>query len=380
MIYFDHAATSWPKPDCVKEAAIKALDLYGNPGRGIYSLSMNAARMVYETRGELLKFFDAHENDCAVFTSGATESLNMVIKGMLEAKDHVITTAMEHNSVLRPLYEMNVNLDILPLDNQGNIELKMLQERINDETKMVVCAYASNVTGNINPISEIAEICHAKGVLLVIDAAQAAGCHSISMQKEGIDVLCFSAHKGLLGPTGLGGMIIPADLKIKSIKSGGSGFDSYSKTQPVMLPERLEAGTLPIHQIAMLQKALQYIQITGIEQIEGHANKLAEYFYQKMKENNNLFFYGDYDNSKRTPIVSFSSNLLSSDEIADELSENYDIAVRCGAHCAPLVHQHFNTVESGMVRCSFAFSNTIEEVEKLISALNEILGEAVLCE
>lgn len=380
MIYFDHSATSYPKPECVKKAMYESFDVYGNAGRGTYALSLRASRLIYKTREYCKMFFDAPQHAQVVFTSGATESLNIIIKGMLQTSDHVITTTLEHNSVLRPLYDMQqqgVELSFLSCDYKGVLNIDEIEKQIQKNTKMLICTHASNITGNVNDIKAIGEICHKHDIIFVVDVAQSAGHYPFSMIEDGIDILCFSGHKGLLSPTGIGGIVMKQEYEIQPLISGGTGFDSYAKKQPSTLPEHLEAGTMPIHAIAGLYAGLKYIHDIGIEQIHKKEIGLANLFYQRLIQIPDVRVIGDFKSRKRCAIVSFMIDGYTSDEIVDILSDEYDIAVRGGAHCAPLLHEYFHTTETGLIRFSFGYENSEKEVCIALDALQQIVSEHI---
>ena len=371
-IYADYAATHITKPDCVKDAMIHALSL-GNSGRGVNESSLDAARKIYEVRTKVDLFFDGYGPEQVVFTSGITESLNTVIKGYLNKGDHVITTFMEHNSVLRPLYEMEqqgVRLTITSPD------VDHIEQAIYEDTKMVVMIQASNVTGEVFDIRSVGKLCKEKGILFVVDTAQSAGVIPISMKEDYIDVLCFTGHKGLMGPQGIGGICIRKGVKIHPLKTGGTGILSFSKTQPEALPQALEAGTLNGIGIAGLGAAIDHINTYGINKIRKQEKNLIETFYKKMKEIKGIKTYHEnpLDFKKQTAICSINLEEYDSGSVSDELMERFHIQTRSGAHCAPLVHEHFGTVEQGMVRFSFGHETTIEEINQIIHAV-KILAE-----
>ncbi len=371
-IYADYAATHITKPDYVKDAMIHALSL-GNSGRGVNESSLDAARKIYEVRTKVDQFFDGYGPEQVVFTSGITESLNTVIKGYLNKGDHVITTFMEHNSVLRPLYEMEqqgVRLTITSPD------VDHIEQAIYEDTKMVVMTQASNVTGEVFDIRSVGKLCKEKGILFVVDTAQSAGVIPISMKEDYIDVLCFTGHKGLMGPQGIGGICIRKGVKIHPLKTGGTGILSFSKTQPEALPQALEAGTLNGIGIAGLGAAIDHINTYGINKIRKQEKNLIETFYKKMKEIKGIKTYHEnpLDFTKQTAICSINLEEYDSGSVSDELMERFHIQTRSGAHCAPLVHEHFGTVEQGMVRFSFGHETTIEEINQIIHAV-KILAE-----
>ncbi len=378
MIYFDNAATSLHKPDTVADAVYHAIHNMGNVGRGTHAPSLQAGRVVYETRVLLAELFNVKDPGRIAFTMNATESLNIVIKGLLEAKDHVITTQLEHNSVLRPLYEMEkkgVELTIVKSDFNGNIQIDDIKNSIKKNTKVVICTHCSNLTGNLVDIEKIGAICKEKGVLLVVDAAQTAGVFPIHVEKQHIDVMCFTGHKGLFGPQGTGGIYVREGIEIYPLKTGGSGSFTYSKSHPNIMPEALEAGTLNGHGIAGLHAGVSYCLKNGIDQIRQKELELMWQFYDGIKEIPNIKIYGDFTKKSRAPIVTFNIGDYDSSEVSDQLSEDYGIYSRAGGHCAPLLHEALGTKEQGAVRFSFSHFNTMEEVSKGIEAVKAIAFE-----
>lgn len=365
LIYFDNAATTLMKPSSVAEAVYHAIQTMGNGGRGIHLPSLHTGRIVYETREALATLFSAQSPKQIAFTSNATESLNLAVKGLLKSGDHVITTELEHNSVLRPLYEMNtkgVELTIIESDLLGNVNLHHIEEKIKPNTKMVICTHCSNVTGNLIDIETIGQICKKHKVLFVVDAAQTAGIFPIDVEKQNIDVLCFTGHKGLLGPQGIGGLYVKEGVLISPLKAGGSGFSTFSKKHPSIMPECLEAGTLNGHGIAGLYAGVSYILDNGIEKIREKETKLTEIFYHGIKELPGIKIYGDFTTKERGSILSFNLGGYDSNEVCDELAQTYNICTRGGGHCAPLLHSRLGTKDRGMVRFSFSHFNTEEEI------------------
>lgn len=338
-----------------------------------------AERVIYATREALAKLFQVKDASRIAFTSNATESLNMAIKGLLQKGDHVITTEIEHNSVLRPLYEVEakgVELTIIPSDLRGRIYSQHIKENIKKNTKMVICTHASNVTGNLMDIEEIGRICEEANVFFVVDASQTAGVFPIHVEKQKIDVLCFTGHKGLLGPQGTGGIYVREGIEISPLKTGGSGFLTFSKTQPSMMAECLEAGTLNGHGIAGLYAGVIYLMEKGIEQIRKKEQELMWQFYEGIKDISNIKIYGDFSIKERAAIVSLNIGAYDSTEVSDQLAEDYGIYTRAGGHCAPLLHQALGTKEQGVVRFSFSFYNTQEEVDRAIHGLRELAVES----
>lgn len=425
MIYFDNAATTKDKPKEVIEAVVYALQNFGNSSRGIYSESLSADRMIYDTRKQLAKLFHAGNARQVVFTKNSTESLNVAIQGLLESGDHVITSVMEHNSVLRPLNyfkKKGVTVSYLGVDERGVLQWSNLQDLILPNTRAVILTHASNVTGNINPIEEIGAICRERNILFIVDASQTAGAFEIDMERAKIDVLCFTGHKSLLAPQGVGGMCVGKDVYIRPLMSGGTGTHTYDEFQVDAMPTRLEAGTLNSHGIAGLHAALGYIashtECVSIEREEGISNedftgmdavlkkdlrldsifrdfghvlqdastagewrwnaltgkalRVAKYFYDAVMEIKGIRIYGDFTSWYRSPIISLNIGDLDSSYVSDVLSTEYQIATRPGAHCAPRMHRAMGTVNQGMVRFSFSHKNTYEEIDIAIMALKEI--------
>lgn len=375
MIYFDNAATTLKKPKEVAEAVYNAINNFANASRGSYELSLNSERIILSARERLKKLFNADSPNCIAFTNNSTEALNIAIKGLINKNDHIITTSFEHNSVLRPIYEMEklgAEITIIKADKNGNIDYDEIENNIKENTKAIICAHASNVIGNILDISFIGKISKKYNLLFILDASQTAGCVPIDIKNNFIDVLCFTGHKGLMGPQGTGGLCVRKDLYIKPLKTGGSGIKSYSKTHPENMPTRLEAGTLNGHGIAGLNAALEFIENKTIEKIKNHERELSRYFYDSIKNIENIKFYGDYKTDNRVSIVALNIGEIDSSKISDILSNDYNIATRPGAHCAPLMHEALGTINQGIVRFSFSYFNTFEEVDKGIEAIKEI--------
>ena len=376
MIYMDNAATTLQKPECVAKAVVNAMNSFGNAGRGLNDASMGASRVVYDTREKLCRLFHGENPKQFAFTSNATESLNTAIQGLIGPGDHVITTMLEHNSVLRPLYEreaVGVELTILRCDTYGNISYEEIEAAIRENTKAIVCTHGSNLTGNLTDIGRIGAIAKKHGILLIADASQTAGLIPIDVQEMRIDVLCFTGHKGLYGPQGTGGIYVRPGVEIKPLKRGGSGIETYNKNHPAQMPTALEAGTLNSHGIAGLNAALTYIEETGVEHICRLALERMWQFYEGVCDIPGVTVYGDFSEKERVPIVSLNIEDFDSAEVSDELLTEYGIATRAGGHCAPLMHEALGNVEQGAVRFSFSHFNTQEEVEKAISAIRELV-------
>lgn len=374
MIYLDNAATSYQKPEAVYQAVQEAMYHMGNSGRGAHGASLDASRQIYSARELLAELFHAGDPSRVAFTANSTESLNMAVFGLFGPGDHVITTMLEHNSVLRPLYlleEAGLELTILPVDQNGCICYEDIEKAIRPNTKGIICTHASNLTGNMVDIGRIGRFCRKKGLLFVVDASQTAGVFDINMEEMGIDVLCFTGHKGLLGPQGTGGICVRQGVAVRPLIVGGSGVHSYSKSHPEDMPTALEAGTLNGHGIAGLYAALRYIQETGMEQIRERELSLMRQFYDGVRTIPGVTIYGDFT-GQRAPIVSLNIRDYDSGEVADELAYHYEIYTRAGAHCAPLMHRALGTESTGAVRFSMSHFNTEAEIDEAVRAVHEI--------
>ena len=378
MIYMDNAATTMHKPQEVIDAVVNAMNSMGNAGRGASEAALSASRVIYDTRDRLAELFGAEDARRIAFTSNSTESLNIAIKGSLNPGDHVITTVLEHNSVLRPLYEMEKNgveLSIIRCDEKGMPDISQMEASIKENTKMIICTNGSNLTGNYVDVSVIGKMAHAHGLMFVVDASQTAGVFPINVQEMNIDILCFTGHKGLLAPQGTGGIYVKEGIELRPLKTGGSGIQTYSKEHPVQMPTALEAGTLNGHGIAGLHAALGYLKKEGIDNIRRKEQELMWRFYNGVKDIPGVKIYGDYSQKERCAIVTLNIGDYDSSEVSDELLMEYDISTRPGAHCAPLMHEALGTVEQGAVRFSFSHYNTDEEVDTAIRAIRELAVE-----
>ena len=372
MIYLDNAATTLHKPQQVIDAVVHAMQSMGNCARGTHEEALDAARTVYDARVRLASLFGCPRVDHVAFTANSTEALNMAINGLIDPGDHVISTDLEHNSVLRPLYrleaEHGAELSFVPADKLGNVDYADFERLMKPNTRAVVCTNASNLTGTVLDIERIAKTAHSHGALVIVDASQTAGCWPIDMKKMGIDVLCFTGHKGLMGPQGTGGICVK---EVRPFKVGGSGVQSYSRTHPAEYPTRLEAGTLNGHGIAGLGAAAKFISETGVENIHAKERSLMLRFYEGVKNIEGVTVYGDFTKDK-TAIVALNIRDYESGEVSYELSQGYGIATRPGAHCAPRMHKALGTAEVGAVRFSFSFYNTEEEIDEAVRAVAEL--------
>ena len=375
MIYLDNAATTLQKPQCVIDAVVRAMNSMGNAGRGAHNNSLSASRVVYDTRCKIAKLFGCKRPDHVVFTCNSTEALNIALNGIFSPGDHVITTDLEHNSVLRPLYRLEkegvITLDFVPADRMGRPDYSAFESLIRPETRAIVCTHASNLTGNMIDIARVGKIAHGKGLLFVVDASQTAGAVPIDMEEMNIDILCFTGHKGLMAPQGTGGLCIRDGVEIRPFKVGGSGVHSYDKEQPSPYPTRLEAGTLNAHGIAGLSAAIDYVNQIGVENIRNHENALMRRFYEGVSAMEGITVYGDFE-TPRTAVVTINIGDEDSSMISDVLFEDYEIATRPGAHCAPRMHEALGTTEQGAVRFSFSWFNTEADVDAAIQAVREL--------
>lgn len=378
MIYLDNAATTLHKPPQVAKAVADALQSMGNSARGTHAGSMAASHTVYDTRVKLAKLFGCPRADRVAFTANITEALNIAVNGLIGRGDHVITTDCEHNSVLRPLYrladEQGVEVSFVPADRQGNLDYDTFERLMRPHTRAIVCTHASNLTGNLTDLARVSAVAKAHDVLLIVDAAQTAGAYPIDMTALGIDVLCFTGHKGLMGPQGTGGLCVREGLTLRHWKVGGSGVQSYSRTHPTQMPTCLEAGTLNSHGIAGLSAALDFIAQVGVGAIHDRETALMRRFYEGVKEVPGVTVYGDFSR-RRMAIVTLNIGDYESGAVSDALSEEYGIATRPGAHCAPRMHQALGTVQQGAVRFSFSWFNTEQEIDTAIRAIRELAAE-----
>ena len=376
MIYLDNAATTLHKPPQVMEAVLHAMITMGNAARGAHGGALEASRTVFGTREKLARLFSCRRADHVVFTANSTEALNIAINGTIHRGDHVISTDCEHNSVLRPLYrleeERDVELDFVPADRQGRVDYSDFERLMRPNTRAVVCTHCSNLTGNIMDLERISDIAHRHGALLLVDASQTAGTVPIHMEALGVDVLCFTGHKGLMGPQGTGGLCIRPGVEIAPWKVGGSGVHSYDRHHPMEYPTRLEAGTLNSHGIAGLSAALDVILERGVEDIQRAEHALMQRFYEGVRDIPGVTVYGDFSVPERCAIVALNIRDYDSSAVSDELTVTYGIATRPGAHCAPRMHKALGTTEQGAVRFSFSFYNTEQEIDAAIAAVRAI--------
>ena len=376
MIYLDNAATTFPKPEAVYNAMMDCMKNYcANPGRAGHKLAMKAAIEIYDTRENIAKLFNIDNPMNIVFTNNATDSLNLAIKGVVNKGDHIITTSMEHNSVIRPikaLEKVGVENTIVQCDEQGFLNIDDLEKAIKPNTKLIVTTHASNVCGTLIDIKSISEIANKHNILYLIDASQTVGVYDIDLKDIKADMLAAPGHKGLLGPQGTGILYIREGLNIDILKEGGTGSRSEDLFQPDLLPDKYESGTHNTPGIVGLNEGVKFIFKEGIDKIKEHEEELCKYMLERLEEVPNIRIYGPKDANKRASVISINIGNMDSGEITFLLDSEYDIATRSGIHCAPLAHKTLGTLEQGAVRFSIGYFNTKEEIDKAINALKEI--------
>lgn len=377
MIYLDNAATSVMRPQCVVDAVCRAMTTIGNPGRGACAESLDAGRVVWECRERLASLLGCARPDHVCFAPNSTAALNTAINGLVRPGAHVVTTVMEHNSVLRPLNrlaaERGVRVEHTGTDELGRLGYDDLRRLCAGGCDVVVCTHASNVTGNVVDLRLVSQIAHDAGALLIVDASQSAGCIPIDMGEMGIDVVCFTGHKGLMGPQGTGGLAVAEGIDVRPWNMGGTGVSSFEPLQPEGWPTRLEAGTLNAHGIAGLSAAVDFIDGLGGPEVVGeHERVLASRFAASVRGVPGVKLYGDLGQSGRAGIVALNVGELDSSEVSDMLSAGFGIATRPGAHCAPLMHRALGTLDQGVVRFSFGWFNTEADADTAAAAIAEI--------
>jgi cysteine desulfurase/selenocysteine lyase len=379
MIYLDNAATSFPKPEIVYEAVDHFNRCVGaNPGRSGYAAAREAERIIDETRGLLARLFHVDRRSQIVFTANATEALNLALKGLLQPGDHVVTTATDHNSVLRPLRSLKerrqIDVTWVKCDRAGFINPEDVHAALRSNTRLVCITHASNVTGALHDIKTISSLVHANGTLLLVDAAQTAGCVRIDVQEMQIDLLAFTGHKGLLGPQGTGGLYIKSGAQeaIQPFREGGTGSQSSSDWQPERMPDRFEGGTLNTPGLAGLGAGVRFVLETGVESIQAHERVLTDRLLDRLVCIPGIKIYGPSPGPHRVAVISFTLEGWPPLNLAHLLASAFDVATRSGLHCAPLVHQYLGTSDTGTVRASIGYFNTSDDVDALCNALEQI--------
>ena len=378
-IYLDNASTTFPKAPNVANAMANYITNYGiNINRGSYALAYDVEDIIYTTRQRLHTLFNGHDPSHVIFTQNVTMSLNMVIKGLLKAGDHVLVSSIEHNAVMRPLTQLldkGITFDIIPCDVTGSIEKDAIKSLIRPNTVAIITNHASNVCGTIQPIESIGAICKAHNLHFIVDAAQTAGVIPIDVKAYHIDALCFTGHKGLLGPQGIGGIILTKEMAqiLTPLIAGGTGSFSHLETMPTNMPDAFEAGTLNLPGIIGLNEGVSYIESIGMENIHNHELALTKAFLEGLHSITGVNIIGKQDIQDRTAVVSITIDDMDAASIAYELESKYHIMTRVGLHCAPRAHQTLGTYPEGTVRFSFGYANTYEDVETALSALHRIL-------
>ncbi|MDO5018763.1 MAG: aminotransferase class V-fold PLP-dependent enzyme [Lagierella massiliensis] len=379
MIYFDNGATSWPKPEIVYEKTLEAMKEFGaNPGRSGHSMSLKMDREIFNARAKVAEFIGGDNPLNLIFTKNCTDALNIAIKGSYKENSHVITSAMEHNSVLRPLVHLRdegkIELTIVEADEKGVLDPKDFKNSIKENTDLCVLTGMSNLVGTITPLDEILKILKENNIFVIVDGAQCVGYLDMDVKRQNIDILCFPGHKALLGPMGTGGLYINTDRVLRTIEEGGTGSFSQDLNMPSIYPDKLEGGTLNGPGIVGLGYGIDYINKVGLESIREKENNLKNYFIESAKKIEKVRLYGPLDD-KQGPVISLNIEGLDSSSLAYILDHNYGIATRAGFHCAPLAHKAIGTEQKGAVRFSFSSFNTKEEVNSSILALREIVQE-----
>ena len=378
-IYLDNASTTFPKAPTVATAMSDYITNRGiNINRGSYALAYDVEDIIYTTRQRLHPLFNGHDPAHVIFTQNVTMSLNMVIKGLLKAGDHVLVSSMEHNAVMRPLTQLldkGITFDTIPCDSTGSIQMDSIEPLIRPNTVALIINHASNVCGTIQPLESIGPICKTHNLQFIVDAAQTAGVIPIDVKACHIDALCFTGHKGLLGPQGIGGIILTKEMaqNLTPLIAGGTGSFSHLETMPTHMPDAFEAGTLNLPGIIGLNEGLSYIESIGMENIHNHELALTKDFLEGLRSTTGVNIIGKQDIQDRTAVVSITIEGIDAATIAYELESTYHIMTRVGLHCAPRAHQTLGTYPEGTVRVSFGYANTHKDVESALSALHRIV-------
>ncbi|HOR87166.1 MAG TPA: aminotransferase class V-fold PLP-dependent enzyme [Bacillota bacterium] len=378
MIYFDNAATTFPKPETVYRAMDNCQRTFcANPGRGGHKLSLQSGRVILEARELLADLFNSGSPERIILTYNATEALNLALKGFLKRGNHVITTSMEHNSVVRPLKTLEkrgVDTTIVQCNEYGEIDISDIEKEIKKETVLIVSTHASNVVGTILPITDIGNLAKKYGLDFLVDASQTAGLYEIDVNKMNISMLAFTGHKSLMGSQGTGGLYIKKGLELEPLMEGGTGSKSESLYQPDIMPDRFESGTRNTPGIAGLCAGIGFINSKGINNIREHEQNLTKYFMDGIRDMGSVRIYGTKSAGRQAPVVSINIGDVGSSEVSYVLDQEFDIMTRPGLHCAPLAHKTLGTMDQGTVRFSFGYFNTKEQIDEAITAIEKIAG------
>lgn len=376
MIYLDNAATTYPKPEQVYNSIMDCMKNYcANPGRAGHKMAMKAGRGIYDARENIARLFNIENPMNIVFTNNATDSLNLAIKGVVKEGDHIITTSMEHNSVIRPIKTLEakgITNTIVQCNKEGFLDIQDIKNAIKPNTKLIVTTHASNVVGTIVDIKGVGQIAKENNILYLVDASQTAGVYNIDVKEMNIDMMAAPGHKCLLGPQGTGILYIKEGLKVDILKEGGTGSKSEDLFQPEIVPDRYESGTHNTPGIVGLNEGVKFIFEKGIENIRLHEESLCQYMLDRLEEVDNIIIYGPKDSTKRAAVISINIGNMDSGEITFILDSEYNIATRSGIHCAPLAHKTLGTLEQGAVRFSMGYFNTKNEIDVAIEALKDI--------
>lgn len=378
LVYLDNAATSWPKPEAVGYEVVRCITHYsGNPGRSGHRMAMRAGEKIFECRENLARLFGIDDPLRVIFTLNATEAINLAIKGLLAPGDHVIISSMEHNSVVRPLNKLEatgVELSIVKADPDGRVDVGDMVKCIRRNTKLVAVTHASNVTGTINDVAVLGGLVKEHGCLFMVDAAQTAGKCLIDVGHMHIDLLAFPGHKGLLGPQGTGGLYVAEGIGLNTLKEGGTGSFSASPAQPEDSPDRYESGTLNTPGIAGWNEAIKFILERGVRHIEEREKRLERYMVEGLSGLKKVKIYGSRESEPGIGVISFNIEGKDCHEVCQELDQKYGIAARGGLHCAYLAHETIGTLDTGTIRFSLGYFNTINDIDQALKALEEIAG------
>ncbi len=376
MIYLDNSATTYPKPVAVREMLRVGPVVYGaNPGRGGYPMSNSTALEIYKVRSKIAEFFGAESEEQVVFTFNCTHALNLAIKGLAKKGGHAVTSCLEHNSVMRPLYKLresgDFDFDIATVFSDDDKTVASFESKIKSNTDFIVCAYASNVFGDILPVEKIGHLAKRYNIPLIVDAAQAAGIIDIDITRDNISCLCMPGHKGLYGPVGTGVMLLSQNCFPDTIIEGGTGSESKNLSQPEFLPDRFESGTLNTYGILALGKGIDFLKKNKIDNIREHENELIYYLYKQFLNSDDVILYNEFFSEKFVPILSFNVINMQSELTASILAKE-NIAVRGGFHCNPMAHKYYRTSHSGTVRASVSAFNKKSDINFLINFVNKI--------